>query len=146
MVKMEIAESSTEFAANHIPPNGRADQQAFKIWRVGFPWNLVPDPSEVAWSFIFRLSLPNKYLCKMICAHDSGPRYRARASPRSIRHHALECNSFLRQFRHERGKGARRVGRALPDLLASDFFIRMPARSFRAGRAGSYPGFFSYGA
>src|SRR5438552_18096615 len=53
----------------------------------------------------------------------------------------LEPYPFRRQ-RKRRTKGARRAGRALPNLLATRFLVRLQTWLFHTGRAGPYAGFF----
>ena len=44
--------------------------------------------------------------------------------------HAVESHPFGCELRKRRAKGARRPGRALPDLLAAYFLVCLPTRLF----------------
>src|SRR5215470_17243407 len=60
----------------------------------------------------------------------------------SVRHDPLEFNPLGCQFGGRGSKVARGAQRALPNLLAAGFLVRLSARAFNRGRAGSYPGLF----
>lgn len=90
-------------------------------------------------------------LCNMkgktiICGRElpSGGGRRRRSS--KLRHDTLESHSYLCRSRRRRSEVASGPRRTLPALLASHLLVRLPARPFRAGRAGSHPGFFCYDA
>src|SRR5215831_6608503 len=59
----------------------------------------------------------------------------------SVRDYPLEFDPFCCPFGGRRTKVARSAQRALPNLLATGFLVRLPARLFNGGRAGSHAGF-----
>src|SRR5687768_98921 len=80
---------------------------------------------------------------KIIIAACELPRGRGRRRfPSKLRHHALESYPYFGRSRRRRSEGAAGARRALPIVLASDLFLRLPAWSFRGGRPGPHPGFF----
>ena len=59
---------------------------------------------------------------------------------------ALERGTFLCRFGQRRGKGARRAGHALQNLLATGFRLHLPQGPLRSRCSGPDTGFFCNGA
>src|SRR4051794_12221542 len=71
---------------------------------------------------------------------------RGRRRPSQFRDDALESYPYLGRSRRRRSEVEAGPGRALPPVLAADFFFRLSPRPFARGCTGSHPGFFSYDA
>lgn len=74
-------------------------------------------------------------------------KWRRRLSRRlgTICYNSLERGSLLHGKRGREKQSAGCVEPALPNLLAADFYVRLPTRLFSERCAGSDPGFLPYG-
>jgi len=93
------------------------------------------------------LRLSKNFPYPIVSAREAERRYQAGAEPRLVCDHAVECDPLLRSGqRRPDGENAKGARGTLPDLLAADFRLYLPARASGDRCTGSNTGFFCHGA